>query len=378
MLPQRVSTAFEIANLQANIEAFPVDVDAILRERDPMRCRIENLPLIFFRRGGTYWNEAWPEAKQRAYVRDLPVYKHLEGTPLGVELYANLEGSYVHREELPPGHVFAVRNTGLSHDQELVLMPQLRLYHYRPNSYLNRAVATAGKRFIAGHSFAARDRAQVLGRYPVVFEPRTDVEVPLDIVDVDRTAGTVTLSRSGLRGHAIFAGHSYAGRCFAAHSIRQPSITFDLADPAMETVTVSPPARRQQLAAAKGKMAGRVFAMPILGDVGTYDRLYLYDPTRIQPGAGRAGRAFFAGQRIGVPAYTIFLHLAVPGLKPSHRGRQKNAGRFYALGRRLAPLHNAIRALNTARRPGDQINIVLTAPKPESRFAPLPAIGDLA
>lgn len=376
LLP-RASLPYEEAHLQAMIEAWPLDFDAIPRERDPLRCRIENLIFLFFGRGGTYWNDRWLEAKKRAYVRDLPVYKRLEGTPLGVELYANLEGAFMHREELPPGRVFAVRDTALNHAQELALMPELRLYHRWPDRALNRAVAFAG-RMAAGRGFAARDRATVLPRYPVLYEPRTGAETPLAVVDVDRTASTATLAKPGLKGHATFAGQAYAGRCYAARSVRQAPIVADLADPAMETVVVSPPCRRQQLAAAKGKVAGRVFAMPILGDVGTYDRLYLYDATRIQPGAGRAGRAFFAGQRIGVAPYTIFLHLAVPGLKPSHRGRAKFAGRFYALGRRLQPLHDAMRALGTARRPGDQIYVVLTPPKAGSRLAPLPAIGDLA
>ena len=373
------SLLYEEASLQAMIEAWPLDIAAIERERDPMRCRIANLIFLFFQRGGTWWNDSWIEAKKRAYVRDLLVYKRLEGTMLGVELYANLEGALVMREELPPGRVAAVKPDGLSHAAELALMPQLRLYHDLAGDPLARVAAAATPwRFVAGRNAAMRDRARPIPRRAVIFEPRTGTETPIDVVNVASDGRTALLAQPGTRGQAMVAGWSVAGRCTASKPNMPAPIVVDLADPAMETVVPVLPLRRQAAAAAAGKVVGRIFACAAPTSAGTYDRLYLKDPSRIAPGSGVMGRAFVAGQRIAVAPYTAFLEMYVPGSRPTFRGREMVAGRFSAVGRDLASLHAAMGAMEAARRPGDALYVTLSGKRAGARPSPIPAIGDLA
>ena len=375
------SFLYEEAHLQAMIEAWPLDIDALERERDPMRCRIENLIFLFFQKGGTYWNDRWPEAKKRAYVRDLWIYKRLEGTPLGVELYANLEGALLLREELPPNRAAIVSQANLDRDQVLALMPQLRLYHRWPDRFVNKAVLAIGARAI-GRSAVRRMPAALRGRYPVHFDPATGVETPLGISGVDLGASKVTLTFPGTRGHGFVIGRSAIGKGAFGPVDRPAPITVDLADPTLQTVSVPPPARRGLLIVGKrsGRAIGRNAVANVIPDEGTYDRLYLWDGSRIPPRAGMSGPAMAIGvSRLGLPPYHQVLHFAVPGWPNSWPQDWRRVGRMPVFARRAdRPVALAMRAIECARRPGDRILVKLENWRPGARPAPLPTIGDLA
>lgn len=366
------------AVLNALVRAMLLDVGAIARERDPMRCRPDNLVFQFFEHGGTWWNDAWPEAKRRAYVRDLLVYKRLEGTPLGVELYANLEGAVVLAEELPPDRAAVVSEPHLDRDAVLALMPQLRLYHRWPAAYVNRAVGFVGVGAV-GLSAVTVDRARALGRYPAVFDPATGVETPLAIGGVGLGASAVTLSYDGTRAHAPAVGWSGIGQIAMAPANRPAPLVVDLADPGFSVVTVPPPAYRQQLVPGR-RAVGQSAVMAVDPDAGSYDRLYLLDTSRIPPRAGVAGPAFAVGvSRLGLPAYHQVLHVSVPGFLPALPPRGRSVGGLAVLARQPdRPLAQAMRAVECARRPGDRLLVTLEPRRPGARPAPVPSISELA
>ncbi len=312
LLPKQSSTPFELAHLGAMIEAWPVDVDAVRRESDPMLCDVANLPFLAFDRGLTLWSDDWTETRKRTYVRDAWIYKRLEGTPLGVEAYLNLADSVVIREVLPPAESFAIEDTGLTNAQVLAVMPQLRLYYHFPEKAFPQTAAFAD-RACADWMFAYPDQGEALGRYPVIYDPKTGVETPLDVVSYDEVGTDVVLSYPGYAGTGLYADCGCADVSFAGTPLIEAPITYSIVSPDLETVRDAPPMQRWEFVGDFG-YADRMFAMPDLGAAGTYDRLYIYDPSRLTSAVGIARNAFYADWSwIGIPNYTEILTVAVPG-----------------------------------------------------------------
>ena len=383
LLPKQSSTPYELANLGAHVEAWPIDVAEVRRQSDPMLCDADQLPWLAFECGLTLWNDDWPEDKRRRYVRDAWIYLRLQGTPLGVEAYLNLADGVVIEEVLPPDQSFAVPDDGLTHGQVLELMPQLRLYHQGPTQNAQRGVAYADVSF-ADADCAAPDQARVLDRYPVIFDPQTGLETPLQIVDIDKTAATVTLARDGYGTGAAFADISFADDAFAGDPFVQAPIVLNLADPALVTIRDTSPLPRKT-AVADRSFADDAFADADLGDVGTYDRLYLFDPTRISTVLNPARAAAFADVSwTGVPPYTQILRIAVPGTPAQVRPGAAFADACFADSDAYAfdasdrTNHDfALTAIATAKRAGDRILVELAPTFAGTRAAILPAIGDI-
>ncbi len=382
-LPKQNSTPSELSHVGAMVEAWPIDVAEVLRQSDPMRCDADKLFWLAFDRGLSLWSDDWPEDKQRRYVRDAWIYLRLQGTPLGVEAYLNLADGALIEEVLPPDLSFAVPDDGLTHQQVLDLMPQLRLYHQGPIQYAQRGVAYADVSF-ADVDCAAPDQARVLGRYPVIYDPQTGVETPLQIVDVDKTAATVTLGRDGYGNGAAFADASFADDACAGDPFVEAPIVLDLADPALVTIRDTSPLPRKT-AVADASFAEDAFADADLGDVGTYDRLYLFDPTRISTVLNPARAAAFADVSwTGVPPYTQILRIAVPGTPALVRPGAAFADACfadtdaYAFDASDRTNHDfALTAIATAKRAGDRILVELAPTFAGTRAATLPDIADI-
>ena len=365
---------YEVAALQAMIDAWPLDVDAIARESDPMRCAADKLPFLAFDRGLVVWNDDWPEAKKRRYVRDAWIYKRLEGTPLGVEAYLNLADGAVIREVLPPSDAFAIPDDGgLTHAQVLALMPQLRLYYHWPDASFAATVGFAD-RACADRWFAYPDQGEMLGRYPVLYDPAAGVETPLQASTYDEVGRAVVLSHRGYTGSGFYADASCADRSFAGEPAVEAPIVLDLADPGMETVKASPPLRPWELAAGASQ-ADRTFAAPDIGDVGTYDRLTLYDGARLPGGTSLARAAFYADWSwLGLPPYTEILTVTVPGTPARVPYPAFTADAGFALSDRQDGLFGAVQAVALAKRAGDRMLLDLAPTFAGTRVAPLPTM----
>ena len=379
LLPKQSSTPYEAANLGAMIEAWPLDIDAIRRESDPMLCAADKLSFLAFDRGLTLWSDAWPEAKKRSYVRDAWIYKRLEGTPLGVEAYLNLADGALIAEVLPPADSFLVDDDGLTHQQIEDLMPQLRLYHYWPEIDASPGALFLDAGCFDGPAALVPDQTGVLGRYPVLYDPQTGLETPLDINDVSETAVTVSLTGQSYAGGGFFLDAGFLDQGLFGDAFVPMPIIFDLADPAMETLRISPPLRAVQ-AAFDTKFFDATYWTPDLGDEGTYDRLYVYDPSRIPSGTNGARAAMFLDSSwFGLLPYLELLTAAVPGdpLPALPQSWQFWDAGFLFDADDHPQLDFALDAIRLAKRGGDRVLIELDPTFAGTRAATLPAMQDI-
>lgn len=386
LLPKQSSTPYELANLGAMIEAWPLDVAEVRRQSDPMRCDTEALLFLAFDRGLTLWSDAWPEIKRRRYVRDAWIYQRLQGTPLGVEAYLNLADGRVIEENLPPDRSFAVPDDGLTHQAVLDLMPQLRLYHRHPPALPSRGTAFADVSY-ADDAAAVPDAGVVFGRYPVVYDPATGVETPVQatpLAQVGQTVATVMFTESTYGRGTAFADISFADDACLGDPIGPAPMVLDLADPTLVTVRDTSPLQRGE-AAADRTFADDCFADPDGGDAGNYDRLYIFDPTRVPPILNPARAAAFADvSYVGIGPYHQLLRVAVPGTPAQVRAGAAFADTTFADAGAFAfdaadrTNHDfALLAIATAKRAGDRILVDLAPSFAGTRDATLPTMQDL-
>ncbi len=345
-----------------------------------MRCDADLLYGLFFDRGLRLWSDDWPEDRKRRYIRDAWIYQSLQGTPLGVEGLLNLADGALVAEVLPPADAFLVDDDGLTHAQILALMPQLRLYHHWPDIDASPGALFLDAGCFDGPPALASDQTGVLGRYPVIYDPATGGETPLDVWNVSDTAVTVALTGRSYAGGGLFLdGASFFDAGLFGDVFVPAPMVFDLADPAMETLRISPPLRFDQMA-LDGRFLDASFWASDLGDEGTYDRLYLYDASRIPSGTNPARSAMFLDKSwFGIPSYYQILTTALPGdpltALPQH-WQFWDAGFLFDAGDH-ANLDFAMEALRIGKRAGDRILVELSPTFAGTRAATLPTMQDL-
>ena len=385
LLPKQSSTPYELANLGAMIEAWSVDPAEVRRQSDPMLCDADLLPWLAFDRGLTLWSDDWPEIKKRRYIRDAWIYLRLQGTPLGVEAYLNLADGRVIEEHLPPSLSFLIPDDGLTHQQVLNLMPQLRLYHQHPAAYPNRGTAFVGS--YLGDCALVPDAGTIFGRYPVIYDPATGIEIPVQatpLATLDQTSTMVSFSEPTYGGGAAYAGVSFIGDCFLGDPIGPAPLVLDLADPTMITVRDTSPLPAKSAAVGRSYL-GDCYLDPDIGDAGTYDLLTIFDPTRISPILNRARAATFIGvSYLGVAPYHQLLKIVVPGTPALVRpgaafvGTSFLDGSAYLFDAADRTNHDfALTAIATAKRAGDRILVDLAPTFAGTRDAALPTMSDL-
>ncbi len=127
------------------------------------------------------------------------------------------------------------------------------------------------------------------------------------------------------------------------------------------------------------------FADPDLGDAHSYDRLYVFDPTRIPPILNPARAAAFADvSYVGIAPYTQLLRIVVPGtpalVRPGAAFADSSFADAGAFAFDAADRTNhdfALLAIATARRAGDRILVDLAPSFAGTRDAALPTMSDL-
>jgi phage tail P2-like protein len=386
MLPQQVSSPYEIANLEAHIEAWPIDFDALRRQSDPMTCDASLLDWLRFDAGLQFWNADWPEIKKRRYIRDAWIYQRLQGTPLGVEALLNLAGGRVIEEHLPPDRSFLVPDDGLTHQQILDLMPQLRLYHNHPPAYPNRAEAFLDKSFLDDCSMTGQS-GLLFGRYPVIYDPLTGVERPVDatpLAQVGLTISTVQITEPTYGAGACFLDSSFLDDSYLGDPIGPAPFVLNLADPTLTPVKDTSPLPRLT-AVLDRSFLDDSFISSDDGEQGAYDRLYLFDPTRV-PAILNPARAatFLDDSRFGIDPYNQILVVAIPGTPDLVKQTAAfldscflDAGAFMFDTNDRTNHDFALTAIATARRAGDRILVSLAPSFAGTRDAQLPTMQDL-
>lgn len=386
LLPKQSSTKWELATLDAHIEAWPIDADEIRRQSDPMRCDAEMLPVLFADSGLTLWSDAWPEITKRRYLRDRWIYKRLEGTPLGVEAYLNLAGGRVIEEHLPPDRSFLVPDDGLTHQQILDLMPQLRLYHRHPPAYPNRGTAFLDVSYLDDCALVD-DTGVIFGRYPVIYDPATGKETPVQatpLVVLGQTTTQVSFTEPTYGAGATFLDASYLDDCYLGDPIGSAALVLDLADPTLTTVKDTSPLPAKTAVLDRSYLDDS-FLLADGGDAGTYDRLYIWDPSRIPTVLSPARAACFLDvSYFGIEAYHQLLRIVVPGTPALVRPGAAfldacflDAGAFLFDTDDRSNHDFALLAIATAKRGGDRILVDLAPSFAGTRDATLPRMEDL-
>ena len=386
LLPKRSSTPYELANLGAMIEAWPVDPAEVRRQSDPMLCDADLLPWLAFDRGLTLWSDAWPEIKKRRYIRDAWIYLRLQGTPLGVEAYLNLAGGRVLEENLPPDRSFLVPDDGLTHQQILDLMPQLRLYHRHPPAYPNRGTAFLDVSFLDDCALVP-DAGVIFGRYPVIYDPATGVETPVKatpLVVLGQTINQVSFTEPTYGAGATFLDVSFLDDCFFGDPIGPAPIVLDLADPTLTTVKDTSPLSSKTAVLDRSYLDDS-FVLNDGGDAGTYDRLYLFDSSRIPPVLSAARAATFLDvSYFGIEPYHQLLRVVVPGTPALVRPGAAfldtcflDAAGFLFDTDDRSDHDFALTAIATAKRAGDRILVDLAPSFAGTRDATLPSMDQI-
>jgi hypothetical protein len=368
------ATEFERAHLQAQFDAFDLDVDAIERESNPDTCHVDKLPFLALDKGLTVWSENWPEERKRSFVRDAWRYKVIEGSPAGIEAYINLGDGYVFDEVLPPARAFLVDDEdSLDHEAILSIMPQLRLYWHWPDREIPDAAMLT--RDFVGESFAMVDDAQLLGRYPVIWDDGVVTPLGVGSVDLGPDSKTATLTRPGERGGALYVGEAFAGGASYFGPVGGfEHVVFDLEDSRMTRERDPVDALREQAFPTRG-FVGDFFLTADLGDYGTFDRLYLSDPARIPTTTGLASGAAYVGRSwVGLPPYHMVLTVAMPGDPEFIPAPWQFVGEGYSISPDPERVASIMRLVEASRRSGDRVLIDLSPTSLGGSALPLPAL----
>lgn len=366
----RNKTEFERAHLQAEFDAWPLDVDAIEREGNPDTCGVDKLPFISLDRGLTVWSDKWSEERRRGFVRDAWQYKVIEGSPAGIEAYLNLADCFVREEVLPPGRAFLIDDDGLDNAAVLSLMPQLRLYHHWPAREIPDG-AVIGRNFV-GETFLPRDEAALLGRYPVIWDQ--GVGTPLDVADTDITANsTVTLVRQGERGDAVYISQAFLGASLFGPPVSNDPVVYDRFDPRVETTRDPVDAFQEQ--AFVSRHVGDIFLTNDLGDIGTYDRVYLSAPDRLPKTTGlEIGAAYLGHSWLRFPPYHMLLTISMPGDLDAIPATWGFVGQGYPISPDRERTAFTMELADTARRTGDRVLFDLAPTSLGGYAPPLPSL----
>ena len=344
------SGKWEKVTLAAMLAAWGLDVDSIERESNPDTCNVAYLPFLAFDYGIRTWNDNWSEERKRWVVRNAFTIKRMHGTPQGVEVAVNLADGLLIEERYPPGDSFAIDDSGIDYEAMVALMPQLRLYHSWPNTemphYTFAGVDAAGD-FTA--SFI--DRATTLPRYPVLWD--NGVETPLRVGQYRQEDGIGYLTFVGEAGHATFAGSDFAGD-FAVDPFVPEPIVFNLSG-GLAFFANTPDAHRNT-AFARSNHAGMDFAEYDFGLDYGYDRLVLWDSSRLPAGkSSKDSAAAFAGiSWLGMSPYEIILSIKFPGYPELMSSNDDFAGVGFAFNYDDTKEDFLLRSISRARRVGDR------------------------
>lgn len=366
MLPDNAS-AYMRASLASMLAALEIDVDAIERESRWNTASVDKLPFLAFDKGVRIWNDAWSEDRKRWVVRYGVTLARLQGTPLGIEIYLNLADGHVLREYLPPGGGFFLPDNKFDREAMAALMPQVRLYHSWPAKFMPRFMFFGAGYF--GRHAITNDKAKWQGRYPVLWD--RGVETPLGEGDFEVRGGVGTLLRPLERARGTYFGGNFFGRTYFGMPARKRSYKVELYNASELRVDNTKPIQRQLLTAGRNYFGAAYFGR----DPGAryrYDRVVLWDASRLSAHAVRRNRGFYLGEtRFAVKKYHIDLDVFLPGYPRRIQQRWRYFGAGYLINYKHDNLRFAMQALRAAKRGGDRILVNLVEGR-GSRPATLP------
>lgn len=357
---------FHVASLASMLSAMHVDIEAIQRESDWRTASVKNLPLLAFDRGIRFWNDDWPEETKRWVVRHGWTLARLQGTPLGIEIFINLAGGYVIKEYLPPGGGHFLKQIPYDREAVAAVMPQVRVYHRWPAEYKPRILFWGHGYF--GRNFLGVHRGQFKGGYPVLYD--RGVETPLGEGEFLVDGNKAYIYRREKRGHATYFGDAYWGHTYLAKPATAKPYAIDIAEGTQRMTNPVPP-YRNALFFGRGFWGYSCFVKDSR-ELDDYDRIILWDKTRMSGRAIRHNSAFFLGQtRFKQPKFTIDLEVKLPGYPKKRPKRWGYFGQMPLINYRSDDLRFMMRGIEAARRIGDKVLVKFVGAK-QPRAADMP------
>ncbi len=131
LLPPNNPTKLDLAQELADAARYPLDWDAVLRTKDPLRVDEPLLPLLAWERSTDIWKSDWPLATKR-YVTDIAFeMQRKKGTRAGIEQYVEVAGGQCLSIDAPPSMLFLGGEPAPEETAAwLAGLPQLRTYNY--------------------------------------------------------------------------------------------------------------------------------------------------------------------------------------------------------------------------------------------------------
>jgi len=405
LLPPNNPTKLDVAQEMTDAARYPLDWDAVLRAKDPMRVDAPLLPLLAWERSTDLWRADWPLAKKR-HVTDIAFeMQRKKGTRAGIEQYVEVAGGQCLSIAAPPLMCFPGADpTPEETAAWLARFAQLRTYKY--SEYGNDAFAiflteetmrplclTDGTpRYWCLHEI---DATQYLGSHTTLWQ--NGVETPLSalaattgqaqgsvadyriIVLPADLAGVWFLDSSpsvSVDGEIAYTPSSYDpvaartisfvtdGNDYGANSGIFTSVTVS---PGLDLVTIKPTMVAQPAPTKSGDWYldaraavlsdGELALFPTSDDraeYNLYEVLYLYDPSNPGPISMAPGsycyldNAFFQ-----FPAYTAIVRVAVTGTLPAAAFTNYVGG--YLVDPDLTPLWDVVGAVRSAKSARDLV-----------------------
>jgi phage tail P2-like protein len=408
LLPPNNPTKLDLAQELTDAGRYPLDWDAVLRTKDPMRVDLPLLPLLAWERSTDLWNTNWPVSKKR-YVTDIAFeMQRKKGTRAGIEQYVSVAGGQCLSIDAPPLMCFPGADpTPEETAAWLAGFDQLRTYRYSRDGFAPMVVFLPDDEwfstcFPSDDSYFVPlvdiDVSQYLGNQTYLWQ--NGIQTPLSdlAATVAQPDGTVADYRiivlptdlsdvwfmEATPPDIVDGAVSYTPSSFDPIAARTISIQTDGTDyganngiftsvtvaPGLDLVTVKPAQVMQDaptkpwdwyLDAPPDVLSTGDFALfPTSDDrseYNIYQGLYLYDPNSPGPVSMAPGSySFLDNCWFQFPAYTAIVKVAVVGQLPACALTDFIDG-FYLIDPDMSPLWDVVDAVRAAKSARDLVLI---------------------
>lgn len=404
LLPQN-ATRWEQAQELTDAQRWPLPVHLIKDVWNPDTCPLELLPYFAAGLGFEIWDDSWTEQKQREVCWNIWRYKRNKTKLKGIAGYAGLAGAKVIGAARPRDkRWWSGGQTEAQREAQMAWMPEIRIPVYPP-----QGIALPVRKFWGGRHTIQTWSAGKVWQPSDAYERYVSrasyvdrgVTTPITVKGIDgpldanlrvelRQPSSVAKMFWGRRRSAWGAGAVFMASDAGEHVIAiTPSLDgMSFAVPAgLVPVTVRPvrvvetaPCRPGQRFWGAGHASHalywgtRGFYTASDAERHVYDRLTLFDPTRLGP--SRQPFSFWGSSRWGRAAFTSELRLDVTLTRgPFHHGYGRPWGRNFWRKADMEPLWRALTAVKASQAFRDTVWVDLRLHEPIT-FSPGLRFGD--
>lgn len=402
------ATALEraLAGPLGRINDIPTPIDKMFRWDE---CPAEFLPWLAWALSVDFWDDDWPEEKQRQFIREFFELHRKKGTIYAIGRYLDFAGAKLERAIAPPDMAFC--GNPMTADERMAWLerfPQVRIFDYRSAMPANWGAYLADL-YLGDESddadFFPYDQGawEYWGRRAFLWDKgahhlATGEETPLRWIE--RTMTTVTGEATAYEQVAVqsvsewgfFPDESFLDGLYATDG----DAPAHLLSVAIQSSYAYPDETLQQRFAVPGSMAPVDVWPEKVAEHGTsvlgvhmfacdrepwidpitkqrhelrdyvggylpesdarfhlYDRLYYHDPARLPD--SRTASSFVGDMRLGMPAYNLQLDVQITGHRPFHQFDKFVDG--YLMASSNEPLDDACAAIVWAKSARDKVLI---------------------